>query len=133
MIDLNKQVLILIYSFCSGIIFGIGFDIYKSLINVKKNIVINFIKYSLYWVLLGIGVFYFLLYTQYAILSFYTYFYMFIGVIVYLKLISKGIFLKIKNILKKSYRFFKLLIKNILYAFSLIFRVFYKKKINKNI
>ena len=129
MIDLNKQILILLYSFFSGIFFGVGFDTYRILINNKKNIIIDFIKYTSYWIFLGIGVFYFLLHTQYAILSFYTYFYILLGVVIYFKFISKHIFYKIKKKLDQILIFFRLLIRNILYVLSLLF----KKNIDKNL
>ena len=129
MIDLTKQVLIIVYSFLSGIIFGIGFDVYKELINKRKNNLINIIKYSIYWIILGVSVFWFLLYTQFAILSFYTYFYILLGIIIYKKFISKSIFLKIVKITNSIFTFLRLLARNILYVLLLIF----KKKINKNI
>ena len=125
MINLNIQILILIYSFLSGIIFGFSFDIYRAIIWESQNKIIKFIKDAIFWVVVGIGVFCFLLYTQYAILSFYTYFYIFLGIIFYLKIISCFIFLKIKKAVYIFLSIFRIVFKNTFYIFSnILFRIF---------
>lgn len=88
MISIKEQFFILLYSFLSGIVFGGFFDLYKAFVFETKNIFINGILSILFWILVGLGVFVFLLYTQYAILSLYTYFYIFLGVMFYLNCIS---------------------------------------------
>lgn len=129
MISLNTQVLILLYSFLSGIIFGFGFDLYKIFILKSKNVFMNFINSSIFWVFVGIGIFYFLLNTQYAILSLYTYFYIFLGSIFYLKIISKSIFGRLKLFIDFILFVIRLTFKNIVYLFMRIFN----KKINKSL
>lgn len=129
MINLGIQVLILLYSFLSGMVFGITFDLYRILIGNSKNNFFNFIKCSIFWIIMGVIVFYFLLYTQYAILSFYTYFYIFLGVIFYLKFISKNIFLKVKVLINSILTVFRVIFRNMCYVFLRIFN----KKINKSL
>ncbi len=120
MINLNEQILILIYSFLSGIIFGISFDVYKIIMGNSKK-VLGFIKCTIFWIIVGIGVFWFLLYTQYAILSFYTYFYIFLGSFIYLKFISKFLFNKVKNLIFNIRSFLRVVFKNIFYLILKIF------------
>ncbi|HJC99644.1 spore cortex biosynthesis protein YabQ [Candidatus Arthromitus sp. SFB-turkey] len=129
MINLGIQVLILLYSFLSGIVFGISFDVYRILVGNSKKNFFNFIKCSIFWIIIGIIVFCFLLYTQYAILSFYTYFYIFLGVVFYLKFISKNIFLKVKILINGILTVFRIIFKNMCYTFLRIFN----KKINKSL
>lgn len=129
MISLSTQILILLYSFLSGIIFGFGFDLYKLFIFRTKNIFLNFISSGLFWIFIGVSIFYFLLNTQYAILSLYTYFYIFLGVVFYVKVISKIIFCKIREVFDFLLFSIRIIYKNLLYLFVRIFN----KKINKNL
>lgn len=129
MINLGVQVLILLYSFFSGVVFGISFDVYRILVGNSRKNFLNFIKCSIFWIVIGIMVFYFLLCTQYAILSFYTYFYIFLGVIFYLRVISKNIFLKVKILINGILSVLRIIFKNICYTFLRIFN----KKINKSL
>lgn len=129
MISLNTQILILLYSFLSGIILGFGFDLYRMFILRSKNIFLNFINSGVFWVFIGIGIFYFLLNTQYAILSLYTYFYIFLGVVFYLKVISKIIFYKLRSFIYCILFMVRLIFKNVMYLFAKIFN----KKINKSL
>ena len=85
MLTLKTQILVLLYSFISGILFGVIFDMYKIILGVFSSKVINLIKNILFWILIGLVMFWFLLYTQYAIISFYTCFYIFFGIIFYLR------------------------------------------------
>lgn len=129
MISLNTQILILLYSFLSGIILGFGFDLYRMFILRSKNIFLNFINSGVFWVFIGVGIFYFLLNTQYAILSLYTYFYIFLGVVFYLKVISKIIFYKLRSFIYCILFMVRLIFKNVMYLFAKIFN----KKINKSL
>lgn len=129
MISLREQILILLYSFISGIIFGIGFDLYRVLIFKTKNVVINVISSIIFWTLIGVGVFLFLLYTQYAILSLYTYFYIFLGSIFYLKFISKLVFNRLINLIENVFKFILRVFKFLNHLFGKIF----SEKVNKNL
>lgn len=129
MITLDTQIWILIYSFISGILFGVSFDIYKIIIGHSSNKLFNFLKDILFWVLIGVLIFCFLLYTQYAILSLYTYFYIFFGIVTYFKIISRFVFSIIETIVNKISITLRLIFKNIFYF---IFSIFNKKN-NKSL
>lgn len=124
MVDLNVQVLILLYSLLSGLIFGFCFDVYRILFKIKEKNILEFLMSILFWIIVGGVVFYILLNTQYAVLSFYTYFYIFLGVLIYIKLISKFIYGVLKNILYVISLVLRVVFKNIIYIFS---RIFLKK------
>ncbi len=115
MINLDTQLFILLYSFLSGIIFGIGFDIYKIIFIFRGNKALNLIRDVMYFFVVGVLVFYFLLYTEYAIFSIYTYFYMFLGLIFYLKCISRFILPIVKWVLRVIGLIFRYLSKYIPY------------------
>ena len=122
MVSLNTQALILLYSFFSGIIFGISFDIYRSVFFKFKEGIVKFIRDILFWIFIGVFVFYFLLYTQYAIFTFYTYFYIFLGILFYFKFVSWFLFLKINAIILGIFYFFRIVFRNISYVFYKMFK-----------
>lgn len=118
MINLDVQVFILFYSFISGIICGVGFDIYRILFRSMNNKILGFIRDSSYFIIIGLIVFWFLLYTQYAILSVYTYFYVFLGLVFYLKVISKFVFPKVQKIIEFIGFIFRYTFRTIIYFLS---------------
>ncbi len=129
MIDLREQVLILIYSFLSGIILGFCFDIYKVLLIVINKKFIKFTLILTFWIFTGGAIFYFLLSTQHAVLSFYTYFYIFAGTVFYLRLISKINFNILSALVQFAIVYTRVMFRNIYYIFSKIL----VKKLNKHI
>lgn len=118
MINLDVQVFILFYSFISGIICGVGFDIYRILFRSMNNKILGFIRDSSYFIIIGLIVFWFLLYTQYAILSVYTYFYVFLGLVFYLKVISKFVFPRVQKIIEFIGFIFRYMFRTIIYFLS---------------
>ena len=117
MIDLNVQVLILLYSLLSGLVFGCCFDIYRILFRIKDKNILELIMSIIFWVLVGIFIFYILLSTQYAVLSFYTYSYIFLGVLIYMKLISRIFYIILENILNFILFVTRVIFKNLWYIF----------------
>lgn len=120
MINLDIQISILFYSFMSGILFGIGFDIYKVLFKDIRYKILRIVIDSIYWIVMGVLVFTFLLNTQYAILSFYTYFYILFGVILYIKCISIFIYNKINKLINFILEIIVYIFKNFIYIISRI-------------
>ena len=114
MINLDIQILILFYSFISGVIFGIGFDIYRVLFRDVYYKVFRIIIDHIYWMVVGVLVFIFLLNTQYAILSFYTYFYILLGIIFYTKCISIFIYRIINNLVGFLLEIIRYIFKNLI-------------------
>ena len=118
MINLDIQILILFYSFISGVIFGIGFDIYRVLFRDVYYKVFRIIIDHIFWMVVGVLVFIFLLNTQYAILSFYTYFYILLGIIFYTKCISIFIYRIINNLVGFLLEIIRYIFKNLIYIIS---------------
>ncbi|WP_125154105.1 spore cortex biosynthesis protein YabQ [Clostridium rectalis] len=100
-ISIHQQLKLLIFSLASGIITGILFDIYRIIRGFENpKQIVTFIEDTLFWILSGILVFIFLLYTNYAYVGFYVYLFIALGIYLYLKFVSK-VFLKVlHNILK---------------------------------
>lgn len=129
MLTLNTQVFVLLYSFFSGMLFGAMFDIYKIILGTFSSKLFSFLKDFLFWMLIGLLMFCFLLYTQYAIISFYTCFYIFFGIVFYLKVISRFLFPLLRNFMNKFLAIVRILFKNVFYfAFSI-----FGKKNNKSL
>ena len=86
-ISINHQVKLLVFSLASGMITGVLFDIYRIIRGLENpNRVITFIEDTLFWILTGILVFVFLLYTNYAYVGFYVYLFIAIGIYLYMNL-----------------------------------------------
>lgn len=89
LISSSTQMLILIASFFAGINIGIFFDIYRVIRGFRNpNIFVTFVEDILFWILSSILIFIFLLLTNFAFLSVYTYFYIFMGLYLYFKIAS---------------------------------------------
>lgn len=102
------QLKLLLFSVLSGIIIGVIFDIYRLLRGIKvPNSIITFVEDILFWIFSAIIVFIFLLYTSYAYIGTYVYFYIALGILTYFKVFSRTI-LKIQgkliNITAKTIR-----------------------------
>lgn len=109
LISSSTQMLILIAAFFAGINIGILFDIYRVIRGFSNpNIFVTFVEDILFWILSSILIFIFLLFTNFAFLSVYTYFYIFMGLYLYFKIASN-------SAIKYFHRFF--------YILMIIFRV----------
>ncbi|NFQ35112.1 spore cortex biosynthesis protein YabQ, partial [Clostridium sporogenes] len=89
-ISISKQLGLLIFSFLSGLITGVFFDIYRS-IRMDKNLspIIKIIEDILFWCLAAIAIFIFLLYNNCAFIGIYVYLWIAIGLYIYIFFISK--------------------------------------------
>lgn len=115
---ISIQVQIIVYAIISGILIGIMFDIYKLIRGVNIPTWIIAIEDILFCILASLVVFIFLLYKS---STFDVYVYTFIGIValLYIKFISPytvKVLFKIKENIKK---FFRILIKAILYLFKI--------------
>lgn len=104
--SMSQQINLFVFSLLSGALIGILFDIYRTIRGFESlNKFVTAVEDILFWILTGIIVFIFMMYTSYAYLSFNVFVYLAMGLFIYLKLISKvfattlhnlfGIFLKI--------------------------------------
>lgn len=117
----SAQFNIILYSILAGILTGAMFDLYRIIRGSKVPKVIVVIEDILFWILAALVVFCFLLYTNYAFLGAYVYLFMLATLFVYLKLVSP-ICLKFEiSILNFLGKVSRILFKNIVYPFKIIF------------
>jgi spore cortex biosynthesis protein YabQ len=129
LLPLSLQFRIVIFSLAAGVLTGIFFDFYRIFRGMSVPKVIMIIEDLLFWTLSSILVFIFLLYVNYAFLGIYVYFFILIGDIMYLKLVSPY-FLKMENKIGRGMcKGFRVLFKNLAYGFKLAF--FNRNKKNK--
>lgn len=121
LLPLSLQFRIVIFSLAAGVLTGIFFDFYRIFRGMSVPKVITIIEDLLFWTLSSILVFIFLLYVNYAFLGIYVYFFILIGDIMYLKLVSPY-FLKMENEIGRGmYKGVRVLFKNLAYGFKLAF------------
>lgn len=121
LLPLSLQFRIVIFSLAAGVLTGIFFDFYRIFRGMSVPKVITIIEDLLFWTLNSILVFIFLLYVNYAFLGIYVYFFILIGDIMYLKLVSPY-FLKMENEIGRGmYKGVRVLFKNLAYGFKLAF------------
>ena len=112
---------IILYAVLAGVLTGAMFDVYRIIRGSKVPKVIIIIEDILFWILAALVVFCFLLYTNYAFLGAYVYLFMLVTLFVYLKLVSP-ICLKFEiSILNFFGKVSRILFKNIIYPFKIIF------------
>lgn len=117
----SAQFNIILCSILAGILTGAMFDLYRIIRGSKVPKVIVVIEDILFWILAALVVFCFLLYTNYAFLGVYVYLFMLLALFIYLKLVSP-ICLKFEiSILNFLGKVSRILFKNIVYSFKIIF------------
>lgn len=88
--SLSEQLAFLCFSLLSGALTGVMYDIYKLISRgPSSKKIILYIEDILFWSLEAIVIFIFLIYTNHALISAYVYFCICIGLIIYLKYLSK--------------------------------------------
>ncbi|NFF08605.1 spore cortex biosynthesis protein YabQ [Clostridium botulinum] len=128
-ISISKQLGLLIFSFLSGLITGVFFDIYRS-IRMDKNLspIIKIIEDILFWCLAAIVIFIFLLYNDCAFIGVYVYLWIAIGLYIYIYFISKYLKPIFIYVVQNINKFFRISINIIVYPFKILI---YKIKSNK--
>lgn len=128
-----NQFNLLLYSFISGIFTGILFDIYRVIRGLEiTNRVLGFIEDILFWILTGIIIFVFLLYSNNAIMGIYVYLFISLGVYFYIKLLSKKLISLEFRILTFIIRTIRIMFNIIIYPGRLLFNYFLIKNKNKD-
>ena len=120
-LDNNIQFSVILYALLAGILTGLMFDLYRIIRGSKVPKAIIVIEDTLFWVLAAMIIFAFLLYTNYAFLGVYVYAFMLISLGLYMKFVSNKCIrfeLKIVNGVGKVFR---IIFKNIIYPFKIIF------------
>lgn len=120
-LSISAQFNIILYSILAGILTGTMFDLYRIIRGSKVPKIVIVIEDILFWILAALVVFCFLLYTNYAFLGSYVYLFMLATLFIYLKLVSP-IFFKFEiGILNFLGKMLRILFKNIIYPFKIIF------------
>lgn len=128
LLPLGLQIKIVLFSLLAGVLIGIFFDVYRIFRGFKVPKILVAFEDILFWILCAIMIFIFLLYANYAFLSIYVYFFMFIGDIIYLRLVSPY-FMKVQNKVGRGiFKVIRVIFKDIAYVFKTAFLNESKKK-----
>ncbi|SHK04213.1 spore cortex biosynthesis protein YabQ [Clostridium cavendishii DSM 21758] len=128
LLPLEIQIRIVLSSLVAGLIIGVVFDLYRLFRGFRVPKLIIVIEDILFWILCAMLVFIFLLYVNYALLSVYVYFFILIGDIIYLKLVSPY-FISVENKIGRGFlKGIRVGCKNLSYAFRI---AFFNKNSNK--
>ncbi|MBE6062555.1 MAG: spore cortex biosynthesis protein YabQ [Clostridium butyricum] len=120
LLEINMQFNIVIYSIIAGIITGILFDIYRIIRNLNSKKIVAMIEDILFWILAGMIVFTFLLYTNYAFFTTYVYIFIIISLLFYFKFLSCYFYNAEKQVVNVIYRIIRVLVKDLLYPLKFI-------------
>jgi len=124
-----EQVNLFVFSIIGGMLIGILFDIYRIIRGFESlNKFITAVEDLLFWILTGIFIFIFMMYTSYAYMSFNVFVYIAIGLLIYLKLISKGFVKTLHKLLIFLLTTFRI----VFYVITYPIRVFFYKILRKN-
>lgn len=114
LISISHQLKLVIFSFLSGVLTGVLFDVYRIIRGFEgTNKILTFIEDTLFWTFSSIVVFIFLLFTNYAYIGFYVYLLIALGIYIYLRLFSR-IILSVEHKMLKTMGKFLRVSKNIL-------------------
>lgn len=128
-ISMNGQLNLLVFSFISGIITGIMFDLYRLIRGIENpNNIITFIEDILFWILASIIVFIFLLYTNYAYIGAYVYLFIAFGTIAYLKSLSKYLINVLSKFIKVTGKVFRSIFNIIFFPIEYVVYTIFKRK-----
>lgn len=127
-LSLDIQFNIILYAIFSGILIGIIFDFYRIIrgINIPNFIII--LEDVLFFVLCGVSVFAFLLFSGYAYFGIYVYIFIMISEVIYFKYISDKVYRIEKKIIFYILEGIRVVIKNISYPFRLFIAKISSKK-----
>ena len=129
LLEINMQFNIVIYSIIAGIITGILFDMYRIIRDLNSKKIVAMVEDILFWILAGMIVFTFLLYTNYAFLTPYVYIFIIISLLFYFKFISRYFYNIEKDIVNGICIVIRMIGKNILYPLKFVlYKVMDRKK-----
>lgn len=129
--SISTQIALIFFSFISGILTGLIYDVYRLMMYIRTpNKILTFIADLLFWIFTAVLIFIFLLYTDNGLIGFYVYIYIFLGIFIYQKFLSKTYMFIQKNILIIAFKIFRIIKNLIFYPFILIFYKI-KEKIKK--
>lgn len=116
------QFVFLLCNFIAGIVVAGLFDLYRVVRNIKKiNKILVFIQDIVFLILCALIVFAFLLYTNEAFINIYVYVFMILGIIFYVKLISRGYVKVVDVTIKSLMKITRIIVNFIIFVFESIF------------
>jgi spore cortex biosynthesis protein YabQ len=128
-IPLSLQAKFVIYSILAGVLTGFLFDFYRvfrGFESIPKIFII--IEDLLFWILVSIIVFIFLLYTNQALISGYIYVFIAVGILFYIRFISKYfVYIQYRLIIATT-KLIRILINFVSYPIKLLFYSEKRKK-----
>jgi spore cortex biosynthesis protein YabQ len=127
--SMTQQINLFVFSLLSGVLIGVLFDIYRIIRGFESlNKFITAVEDILFWILAGIIIFIFMMYTSYAYMSFNVFVYIGIGLLVYLKVISRAFVKTLHNLLVVIFK----VIRITFYIITYPLRFSFYKLIRKN-
>lgn len=126
--DMSRQVTLFIFSLLSGMAVGVLFDFYRVIRGFEEpGKVITAIQDILFWILTGVLIFLFMMYTNYAYMSFNVFMYNGIGLILYFKIFSKYAIKLWDKVFSAVMTIIRLMINWVFYPLRIIFHKLRKK------
>ncbi|NLK96191.1 MAG: spore cortex biosynthesis protein YabQ [Clostridiales bacterium] len=119
-LQLGVQFNIILYGLLAGILSGILFDIYRNIRGFNVPKIIMFVQDILFCIFCSIFIFTFLLYMNYAFLTYHVYIFCFISLLIYFKFVSKFVVIIQKKFINKIIVFFRVIIKSTGYIVKII-------------
>ncbi|WP_242851316.1 spore cortex biosynthesis protein YabQ [Clostridium sp. DMHC 10] len=117
-LTIYDQFVFLLCNFIAGIVVAGLFDLYRVIRNIKKvNRILVFIQDIIFLILCGFIVFAFLLYTNEAYINIYVYVFMILGIIFYVKVISRGYVKAVDTIIRKLMKLTRIIVNFIIFHF----------------
>lgn len=126
--DMNTQVTLFIYSIISGMTVGAFFDFYRVIRGFEEpGKVITAFQDILFWILTGIVIFIFMLYTNNAYMSFNVFMYNGLGLLIYFKFISRNAISIWQWIIELLFTVIRIIANWLFYPLRIIFHKLKKK------
>lgn len=126
--EMSRQVSIFIFSLLSGMLVGTFFDAYRVIRGFQEpGKIITIIQDFLFWILTGIMIFTFIMYTNYAYMSFNVFVYDALGLFLYFKIFSHLVILGYNKILNWVLTIFRIIFYYLSYPTRVVFEKLRKK------
>lgn len=126
--DMNRQVVLFVFSLLTGMTVGISYDFYRVIRGFQEpGKVITAIQDILFWILTGIIVFILMMQTNYAFMNFNVFVYNAIGVILYFKIFSEHVITMWKGTLDFGITIIRIISSWLFYPLRIVFHKLRKK------
>lgn len=120
--SMSQQVNLFVFSLLSGMLIGVLFDTYRTVRGFESlNKLVTAVEDILFWILTGIIIFIFMMYTSYAYMSFNVFVYIALGLFIYLKSISKAFVKTLHSVLVSVFKTTRIIFYIITYPLRVCF------------